>query len=531
MDKLDQYVSVVPNPQQKAIQEMGFNAFIHYGMTTFTGKEWGDGKTPPATFNPSDQDAEQWVAALKDAGAQGIILTAKHHDGFCLWQTDTTEYSIKNSPYKHGKGDVVREVSDACRKFGVKFGVYLSPWDRNSEYYGTPQYNDFYIAQLTELLTRYGEIFCIWLDGACGSYMDGKPKQVYDFQRIYQTVRELQPMCCISNCGPDVRWVGNEGGYARESEWNVVPKFAFDVQQIADNSQQADDQDLQQKGMDIVSEDLGSRQVLANYNDFIWYPAEVDVSIRPGWFYHKNQDKKVRSLNNLLNIYYTSVGGNSLLLLNVPPDQRGRFCDGDVQRLHELGVAIRKGVEKPVRVAKVDAYRPEQGFDIKNILSNDETCYAPERETPHYKVELHFDHPVTIDKVQLKEQCDYSQRIERFEIYALLNGTEKKVCEGTTVGYNRFALFRKPVQADGIRLVITSCRRRPHLRLVMPYEANGFLPKTPWYKPIVLAAHKLSYLIYITRENRHKAKTEAKQNKMTVKKAVEQAVEDEAEKM
>lgn len=530
MDKLDQYVSVVPNPQQKAIQEMGFNAFIHYGMTTFIGKEWGDGKTPPSTFNPSDQDTDQWVAALKDAGAQGIILTAKHHDGFCLWQTDTTEYSIKNSPYKGGKGDVVREVSDSCRKYGVKFGVYLSPWDRNSKYYGTPKYNDFYIAQLTELLTRYGEIFCIWLDGACGSYMDGKPKQVYDFPRIYKTVRELQPMCCISNCGPDVRWVGNEGGYARESEWNVVPKFAFDVQQIADNSQQADGQDLQQKGMDIVSEDLGSREVLSNYHDFIWYPAEVDVSIRPGWFYHKSQDRSVRSLNNLLNIYYTSVGGNSLLLLNVPPDTRGRFCDKDIRRLHELGEAIRKGVEKPVKVARLDAYRPEPGFEIKNILTNDESCYTPERETPFYKVELHFDHPVTIDKVQLKEQCDYSQRIEKYEIYALLDGKEKKVYEGTTVGYNRFALF-KPVQADGVRLVITSCRRRPYLRLMMPYEANGFLPKTPWYKPIILAAHKLNYLIYITRENRHKAKVEAKQNKMTVKKAVEQAVEHEADQM
>lgn len=202
MDKrIEKYISIVPSERQKEYQEMGFNVFFHYGMNTFTGKEWGDGKTPASTFNPTNQNTDQWVEAIKKAGAKGVILTCKHHDGFCLWPTDTTEYSVKNSPYKNGKGDVVKEVSDSCKKYGLKFGVYLSPWDRNSDYYGTEKYNDFYIQQLTELLTRYGDIFCVWLDGACGAHMDGKSKQEYDFDRIYNTVRELQPNACISNCG------------------------------------------------------------------------------------------------------------------------------------------------------------------------------------------------------------------------------------------------------------------------------------------------------------------------------------------
>ena len=204
-DRLRLYTSVVPSKVQKSFEDGGFNVFIHYGINTFAGKEWSDGTCPASLFNPTCQDTDKWAEIVKAAGANGIILTCKHHDGFCLWQTDTTKYGVASSPYKGGRGDVVKEVSESCRKYGLKFGVYLSPWDRNSPLYGTEEYNDFYIRQLTELLTRYGEIFCVWLDGACGSYMDGKPKQVYDFERIYDTVRTLQPGCAISNCGPDVR--------------------------------------------------------------------------------------------------------------------------------------------------------------------------------------------------------------------------------------------------------------------------------------------------------------------------------------
>ncbi|HIS04374.1 MAG TPA: alpha-L-fucosidase, partial [Candidatus Fimenecus stercoravium] len=226
------YTSIVPNRRQLLIQKMRYYAFVHYTVNTFTNREWGNGKEPESVFDPAAQDTDQWCEAIADAGMKGVILTCKHHDGFCLWPTKTTEHSVKNSPYNNGKGDVVREVADSCRKYGLKFGVYLSPWDRNCPLYGTPGYNDFYIEQLTELLTNYGEIFMLWLDGACGADAAGQPKQKYDFERIWKTAVELQPNIVMSGCAPDVRWIGNESGKTRESEWNVVPRFAYDQQNL-----------------------------------------------------------------------------------------------------------------------------------------------------------------------------------------------------------------------------------------------------------------------------------------------------------
>lgn len=511
--RLQQYVSVVPSERQKAIQDMGFYAFIHYGMNTYTNKEWGDGKTPPSTFNPKKQNTDQWAAAIKEAGMQGVIITAKHHDGFCLWQTETTEYSVKNSPYKNGRGDVVKEVSDSCRKYDLKFGFYLSPWDRNSEYYGTDKYNDFYIKQLKELLTGYGDVFCVWLDGACGSYMDGKPKQEYDFDRIFRTIREYQPNACISSCGPDVRWVGNEGGFARKSEWNVVPKFQFDLQNIEDNSQQSDDAAFRERCVDVLDEDLGSRKVLAKYNNFIWYPAEVDVSIRPGWFFHARENKAVRSLNNLLNIYYTSYGGNSLMLLNIPPNTDGLIHENDVKRLHELGEEIRKGVAKPVKVREIKANTAENDSSAENMLDMTESFYSPAEEHKTEVIDFYFEETKYIDKIRLQEQCDYSQRIEELTIYALNNGSATKVYDGTTVGFNRFALFKKPVEADGFRLEITSCRLKPYLKTVIAYESGGMLPKEPWYRPIEMYFRRIGDKIYLKQEEKRKQKAEKKAKK------------------
>lgn len=504
-ERLMQYVSVVPNAVQKNIQEMGFYVFIHYGMNTFTGKEWGDGTTQPQKFSPLSQDTDQWAAAVKSAGAKGIILTAKHHDGFCLWQTDTTEYSIKNSPYKGGKGDVVAELSESCKKFGLKLGIYLSPWDRNAPCYGTEGYDDFYVSQLTELLTRYGELFCVWLDGACGAHMDGKSRQVYDFERYYSVVRELQPNCAISNCGPDVRWVGNEGGFARKSEWNVVPEFSFDLQNIAANSQQEDDQGFRNKGADVVAEDLGSRDFLKNFDSFMWYPAEVDVSIRPGWFFHAKENRKVRSLNNLLYIYYTSVGGNSLLLLNIPPDRRGLLHENDVNRLKEVGNELKKAFEKPVKIAKVSAPDAKPGFSVDALCGKDsKISYSPMAEGQEYVIELRFERPISIDKVRIKEDCEYSQRIEEFKIFSLSDG--RLLYNGTTVGYNRIALFKKLVTCSGIKIVITSCRLEPYIRSVECFESGGLLPTPPPFSSLKAKVHALFYKIYIWREDRKNKK-------------------------
>lgn len=512
-ERLEKYVSIVPSVNQKHFQRQRFNVFFHYGTNTFTAKEWGDGKADPQIFNPTEQDTDQWLRAVKEAGAYGVILTCKHHDGFCLWPTKTTDYSVASSPYKDGKGDVVKEVSDSCRKYGIKFGIYLSPWDRNHEAYGTEGYNDVYCRQLEELLTGYGEIFCVWLDGACGSYMDGKPKQVYDWDRYFATIRRLAPNACISNCGPDVRWVGNEGGFARESEWNVVPKFAFDIQSIEATSQQSDDGDFAKKEADIISPDLGSREFLKDFNSFIWYPAEVDVSIRPGWFYHKSQDKAVRSLKNLLKIYYNSVGGNSTLLLNVPPDRRGLLHENDVKRLKEIGKHIQESDAQLLKVKAISAPVAEEGFDIEGVLeySYDESTfdpinyYTPKEERGSYEIELVLDQPAKINRVKLIENVAFSQRIENFEIYAFVKGKYKKVYDGTTVGYCRIATF-KAVTAEKIKIVLTSVRKKPYIEFIGVYADNGVLIKDTLRQKFVKWLHHVNYIAYIKRENKKNKK-------------------------
>ena len=332
--KVDMASRLVPTPQQLEWQQMEFTAFLHFGINTFTGREWGDGTESPELFNPSELDAEQWVRALKDGGFKMAILTAKHHDGFCLWPTATTEYSVKNSPWKDGKGDVVRELRDACEKYGMKFGVYLSPWDRNAECYGdSPAYNKFFIEQLTELLSNYGEVHEVWFDGANGEGPNGK-KQEYDWEAILKTIRTLQPKAVTAIMGDDVRWVGNEGGLGRETEWSATV--------LAPGSYTHKETSRVTLGINNMTKDLGSRELLAKAQEAYWYPSEVDVSIRPGWFYHAEQDEQVRSLANLVNIYYRSVGCNSVLLLNIPPDRRGLIHEIDAQRIKELSGYLAK---------------------------------------------------------------------------------------------------------------------------------------------------------------------------------------------
>lgn len=464
-ERLELYVSPVPNKRQKRVQDMAFYAFLHYGMTTFTGKEWGSGRENPEKFNPSSQDTDQWISAIKSAGMKGAILTAKHHDGFCLWQTETTEHSVKNSSYKGGHGDVVREFTESCRKYGLQAGLYLSPWDRNSKLYGTPAYNDFYIAQLTELLTGYGDLFCIWMDGACGENKDGKPKQIYDFERIYSTVYSLQPDCAISVCGPDIRWVGNEGGRARESEWNVVGAKYFDTDKIAADSQQSKTQDMV-RAADWSCEDcdLGSREALEKYDSFMWYPAEVDVSVRPGWFYHKHQDKAVRSLDNLMHIYNTSVGGNSTLLLNIPPDRRGLLAKHDCEVLEAMGNEIQKMFSAPVTPSAVSAPGSKNGFDADGLLGG--KTYSPEAQSEKYELCFSFDSPVDVGLIVLVEDTDFSQRIEAFTVYAETPGGRVKLYEGTTVGFRRFAHMKNRVKTDKITISVDSCRLEPYIKSI-----------------------------------------------------------------
>ena len=267
MTLAERLVQVVPSPRQLKHQEMEFYAFIHFSVNTFTDREWGDGTESPAIFLPTELDASQWVRTIRDAGMKGLILTCKHHDGFCLWPSKYTDHTVANSPWKSGGGDVVREVADACRSEGIAFGIYLSPWDRHSPFYaqGKP-YDDYFVAQLTELLTEYGPIFCVWLDGACGEGANGK-QQVYDWPRYYEVIRRLQPDATIHVCGPDVRWCGNEAGYTRPAEWSVVPARTADTEKIVSLSQRSDDASFRLRPIHASDQDLGSRSILEEERD------------------------------------------------------------------------------------------------------------------------------------------------------------------------------------------------------------------------------------------------------------------------
>ena len=451
-------VEIVPSRRQLSHQQMEFYGFLHITVNTFTGREWGDGTEDPSIFNPEKLDAEQWISSLKAAGMKGAILTCKHHDGFCLWPSSLTSHSVSGSPFRRGEGDLVKEVSLACKKEGLAFGVYLSPWDRNHPAYGTGKaYDDYYVGQLEELLTGYGNIFCVWMDGACGEGKNGKT-QTYDWERYYQTIRRLQPDACISVCGPDIRWCGNEAGEARESEWSVVPARLRDAEGIKERSQQSEDESFRQKPIQSDDLDLGSRKVLEHEEDLIWYPAEMDVSIRPGWFYHPEEDDQLRSLENLVHIYDSSAGHNATLLLNVPPNEEGLIHPGDVRRLKELGDYLRK--------------RREYNLAEKACLKLGPEAGVCEEQAPGDFIRTYrWPDSVAVSCIILKEDIRYSQRIES---YVITDQDGIEIYRGTTVGYQKIITFDDRI-VKGIQIRVEESRMEPKLEFVGIY--GSFIPE------------------------------------------------------
>lgn len=438
---------VTPSPRQLEWQRYELTAFLHFGMNTFTNREWGTGTESESLFNPTALDARQWVAALKDAGFKEIIITAKHHDGFCLWPSKFTEHSVKNSPWKDGKGAVVREVADAAHEAGLKFGVYLSPWDRHEATYGTPAYNDYYKNQLRELLTNYGEISEVWMDGACGDNDPRCGKMPYDWDNIFALVRELQPNAVLSIYGPDVRWVGNEAGDARESEWSVLPKSAG--------------------GGDP---DLGSREMLMaaakRGETLVWSPAQTDTSIRPGWFYHKTEDYSVRPLDKLIQIYFGSVGGNSVLLLNIPPDKRGRIADVDVRRLKQfrraLDAIFKNNLAAGASASTATAAHGDVSTARNTVDGDQDTFWSTDDGVTAATIEYDLGAPKTFDVAMLQEHIATGQRIEEFFIDIWDGSNWKQIAGATTVGYKR--LLRLPAAtARKVRVRITKSRVSPTL--------------------------------------------------------------------
>ena len=466
-------IKAVPSERQLTYEKMEFFCFIHFTVNTFTGSEWGDGKEDVSIFNPTELDARQWVKTAKDAGMKGLILTCKHHDGFCLWPSKYTEHSVKNSPYKNGKGDIVREVSEACKEFGLKFGIYLSPWDRNNSSYGKgKEYDDYYVNQLTELLTGYGELYTIWLDGACGEGANGKI-QKYDWNRYYKVMRELQPNAVISISGPDVRWCGNEAGEVRESEWSVVAKDMTDPSITAELSQHEDNEEFRDRPWDETQSDLGSRERLKNEKELVWYPAETDVSIRPGWFYHEEEDDKVRSFENLKDIYLKSVGGNTTLLLNIPPMKNGKIHEKDIAILKRLGEFINDTFKNNLLKNALITTVPKhdcRGNSPDMMRTDDYNTYFMNKEGDNkLLIEIKFDECKKLNYLVLKEAITFSQRVEKFNVYFNdESGNKIKIFEGTTIGYKRI-IDLKGTKTDNLTIEIEDSRVAPVMSFVGVY--------------------------------------------------------------
>ena len=415
----------VPSPAQLAWQRDELALFLHFGVNTFTDREWGDGTENPGIFAPTALDARQWARAAKAGGFRMLILTAKHHDGFCLWPTATTAHSVASSPFRGGKGDVVREMVDACGAERLKVGLYCSPWDRNSPVYGdSPRYNDLFCDQLTELLTRYGTVDEVWFDGANGEGPNGR-KQTYDWPRFWGLVRRLQPNAVMfSDAGPDIRWIGNERGVAGDTNWSTmnpdaVPYPGADGPGIIAALQNGDPD--------------GS----------VWRPGETDVSIRPGWFYHPGEDAQVKAVDQLVDLYFTSVGRNSKLLLNVPPTRAGLLHETDVARI--AGMAGRLATLTGPDLARRRALRASTSDDRSAVF------------------ELDLGHDSTISVTDIREAIEHGQVVSRYVVEGAANaasGDWRTIASGTTIGYRKLDRF-PPTRVRRLRLRVETVARLP----------------------------------------------------------------------
>ncbi|NJN25862.1 MAG: alpha-L-fucosidase [Cyclobacteriaceae bacterium] len=455
-------IGPVPTERQLAWHEMEQYAFVHFTTNTFTDLEWGYGDESPEVFQPTAFDAEQWARIIKAAGLKGIILTCKHHDGFCLWPSKFTEHSIKNSPWKEGEGDVVKAVSDACKKYDLKFGVYLSPWDRNHAKYGGPEYVEYYRNQLREIFENYGPVFEMWFDGANGGdgYYGGADeirkidgKNYYDWPTTIQLVREMEPeVIFFSDAGPDIRWCGNEQGYINETNWNTITK-------------------------DTIYAGKGGINNLLNTGSpdgESWIPAEVDVSIRPGWFYHSSEDDKVRTPQNLFDIYLSSVGRGSNLLLNIPPDRRGLIHENDVAALQGwkklLDEAFGNNLSKNAQATSETIRGNNKSYEASNLLDGDPgTYWATNDEDTTASFTIDLPEEKIVKYVLLQEYIPLGQRVKSFNVEAEVEGQWKQIASSTTIGYKKILTIKEPVQTSRLRVTISDAKACPLISNVELY--------------------------------------------------------------
>jgi alpha-L-fucosidase len=407
----------LPTKQQLAWHDMGFYLFTHFGPNTFTDKEWGHGDEPEDVFNPEQLDCKQWCRIAKAAGAKGIIITAKHHDGFCLWPSRYSKHTVRESKWKNGKGDVLKELSQACKQYGLKFGVYISPWDRNHPQYGTPEYNDVFVNMMKEILTNYGPIWELWWDGANGEGPNGK-KQVYDWDRFKKTVKTISPNTVIfSDVGPHIRWVGNENGIAGKTNWNYLDTAGFTPGAGAPPIETLNQGNMMGKA---------------------WIPAECDVSIRPGWFWHENENEKVKTPEQLFDLFLKSVGRGANLLLNVPPDRRGRIHPKDSASL----VGLKKLLDNNLGKTLINDKDVHLSFDIPDsIILGADNRTVEIRNYRENSINAFFGLPGFVNTILISEDLKYGQRVKSFVIQILDENKEIHYIQGTTIGHQRILTF------------------------------------------------------------------------------------------
>lgn len=478
----------LPSPQQLAWQDLEYYAFVHFNMNTFTDLEWGHGTETPDRFNPTALDVRQWARVARDAGMKGIILTAKHHDGFSLWPSKFSTHTVAQSAWRGGKGDVLKELSDACKEYGLKMGLYLSPWDRNHPAYGTPEYNQVFVKTLTEILTGYGPLFEVWFDGANGEGPNGR-KQVYDWPLFHATVRKYQPDAIIFSDASDVRWVGNEKGYAGLTGWSTLNKARV-----------------------FPGYDKPKELTVGDERGSDWVPPECDVSIRPGWYYHAKEDDKVKSVTKLLDIYHASVGRNCNLLLNLPVDRRGVVHEQDAAALMGLrraldeafktdlarggasasassttsnstqttartaaatGTAANSAASKSnaVTATATNVRGNDARFAAAKAIDGDGASYwATDDGVTSGALELAFATPMRLNRVVLQEPIALGQRVKRFTVQARVNDAWREIAAGATIGHKRILRF-PAVTASAVRVSIDESLAPPLLSTIALYDA------------------------------------------------------------
>ncbi|OXG04852.1 alpha-L-fucosidase [Flavobacterium araucananum] len=457
-----------PLPTQKQIdwQEMEFYAFVHFSLNTFTNKEWGYGDESPELFNPTNLDVRQWARVAKEAGMKGIILVAKHHDGFCLWPSAYTERSVKNAPWQNGKGDLVKELAAACKEYNLKLGLYLSPWDRNNASYGKPEYITYFRNQLKELLTNYGDVFEMWFDGANGGdgYYGGTNEtrkintlEYYNWDETYKLIYKLAPKTLVWGVGPsEARWIGNEEGRAGKTNWSL----------------------LRQK--DELAGKVHYTEFMSGHEDGEkWVPGEADVSIRPGWFYHAVEDDKVRPLDEMVDIYYESVGRNATLLLNLPVDKRGLVHENDQARLKELVSTIKADFKTDLLTGTKITANNVRGnspqFAAKNTADgNKNTYWATADAVKTASIIFEFSKPTALNRILLQEYIKLGQRVKAFTVEAKVDGNWKIVATETTIGYKRILRIDR-ITATALRINITDSKASIVLSNIEAYNAPTFV--------------------------------------------------------